>query len=93
MIGRYRPGRYPVWGFYYFRWWLVNRFQLLGWAHMFVGTPLMGLYYRAMGAKVGRDVTINTPICSAFDLVSIGDRSSIGARDAYLGLPRRERHC
>ncbi len=24
VIGRYRPGRYPVWGFYYFRWWLVE---------------------------------------------------------------------
>ncbi len=27
VIGRYKPGQYPVWGFYYFRWWLVTRFQ------------------------------------------------------------------
>ena len=41
IIGRYKPGRYPVWGFYYFRWWLVSRFQQLSWSLMFVGTPLM----------------------------------------------------
>ena len=71
-----------MWSFYYFRWWLVNRFQRLSWSHMFVGTPLMGLYYRAMGAKVGRDVTIYTAICSAFDLVTIGERSQHRRRDA-----------
>ncbi|KAB2917801.1 MAG: amino acid adenylation domain-containing protein [Hyphomicrobiaceae bacterium] len=85
VIGRYRPGRYPVWSLYYFRWWFVNRFQALSWSHMFVGTPLMSLYYRAMGAKVGSDVTICTPICSAFDMVSIGDRSSIGAETHITG--------
>ena len=55
VIGRYKAGRYPVWGMYYFRWWLVSRFQGLSWSEMFVGTPLMTLYYRAMGAKVGKN--------------------------------------
>jgi non-ribosomal peptide synthetase-like protein len=85
VIGRYKPGRYRVWGFYYFRWWLVNRFQALGWSEMFVGTPLMSLYYRAMGAKVGKNCTIGTPICTAFDLVAIGDNSSIGSDTHMLG--------
>ncbi len=85
VIGRYRSGQYPVWSFYYFRWWLVSRFQALSWSHMFVGTPLMSLYYRAMGAKVGCNTTICTPFCSAFDLVSIGDRVSIGAETHLLG--------
>lgn len=78
VIGRFKPGRYPVWGFYYFRWWLVTRFQALSWSDMFVDTPLMSLYYRAMGAKVGRNANIGTPICAAFDLVSIGHNTSIG---------------
>ena len=86
VIGRYRPGQYPVWSLYYFRWWLVNRFQGFSWAHMFVGTPLMGLYYRAMGAKVGRNATISTVFCSAFDLVTIGERASIGAETHILGF-------
>ena len=52
---------------------------------MFVGTPLMSLYYRAMGARIGRDVTLCTSLCSAFDLVSIGDRTSIGVETHVLG--------
>ncbi|HSV22597.1 MAG TPA: Pls/PosA family non-ribosomal peptide synthetase [Xanthobacteraceae bacterium] len=85
VIGRYKPGRYRVWGAYYFRWWLVNRFQSLSWSQMFVGTPLMSLYYRAMGAKIGKNCTIGTPICTAFDLISIGDGSSIGLDTHILG--------
>ena len=26
VIGRTKPGRYPLWGVYYYRWWLVQRF-------------------------------------------------------------------
>ena len=84
-IGRYRQGRYPVWGFYYFRWWLVCRFQGLSWCEMFAGTPLMSVYYQAMGAKVGRNCTIGTPQCVAFDLVAIAEDTSIGADTQLLG--------
>jgi non-ribosomal peptide synthetase-like protein len=85
VIGRYKPGRYPVWGFYYFRWWLVSRFQTLSWSQMFVGTPLMSLYFRLMGAKVGKNCMIGTPICTAFDLIEIGDNTSIGNDTHILG--------
>lgn len=85
VIGRFKPGRHPVWGLYYFRWWLVTRFQALSWSGMFVDTPLMSLYYRAMGAKVGRNANIGTPICAAFDLVSIGNNTSIGPETHILG--------
>jgi len=85
VIGRFKPGRYPLWSFYYFRWWLVTRFQALSWAEMFVGTPLMSLYWRAMGAKIGRNVNISTSLCGAFDLVSIGQGSSIGLETQILG--------
>ena len=85
VVGRYKAGRYPVWGFYYFRWWLATRFQALSWSEMFVDTPLMNIYYRLMGAKVGKNCTIGTPICAAFDLVSIGANASIGAETHILG--------
>jgi non-ribosomal peptide synthetase-like protein len=85
VIGRYRPGRYPVWGSYYFRWWLAGRFQALSLSGAFAGTPLMSLYYRAMGAKVGANCTIGTALCSAFDMVSIGDDTSIGGETHIFG--------
>jgi non-ribosomal peptide synthetase-like protein len=85
VIGRYKPGRYPVWGLYYLRWWIVTRFQTISWCGIFAGTPLMSLYYRAMGANVGSGCTICTPFCSAFDLISIGKNSSIGGDTQLLG--------
>jgi non-ribosomal peptide synthetase-like protein len=92
VIGRFKPGRYPLWGSYYLRWWIVDRFQSISWSGMFIGTPLMSLYYRAMGAKVGRNCTISTPYCSAFDLVSIGEETSIGADTHILGYRVEDGH-
>ena len=85
IIGKYRPGEYPVWGWYYFRWWLVERFTSISGASFLAGTPLMGIYYRLMGAKVGMNCTINTAQCSIFDQVSIGDETSIGFETQLLG--------
>ncbi|MFA5956117.1 Pls/PosA family non-ribosomal peptide synthetase [Hyphomicrobium sp.] len=92
VIGRVKPGRYPLWGAYYFRWWLVTRFQALSWAEMFTGTPLMSLYWRAMGAKIGRDVTLCTSLCGAFDVVSIGSGTSVGLETHILGYRVEDGH-
>lgn len=85
VVGRYEPGRYPLWSFYYLRWWVARTFQKLAWAEMFNGTPLMSLYWRAMGARIGRNVTLCTPHCVAFDVISIGDDTSIGLETQLLG--------
>jgi non-ribosomal peptide synthetase-like protein len=85
VIGRYKAGRYPVWSFYYLRWWIACCFQKLSWSEMFTGTPLMSLYWRVMGAKIGRNVTLCTPHCMAFDVVSIGDNTSVGLETQILG--------
>ena len=85
VVGRYKPGRYPVWSFYYLRWWIANRFQVIAWAEMFKGTPLMSLYWRAMGANIGRNVTLSTHLCTAFDMVTIGDDTSVGIETQILG--------
>jgi non-ribosomal peptide synthetase-like protein len=92
VLGRVKPGRYPLWSFYYFRWWLVSCFQPLAWAEMFSGTPLMALYWRAMGAKIGRNVTLSTSLCGAFDVVSIGDGSSVGLETQILGYRVEDGH-
>jgi non-ribosomal peptide synthetase-like protein len=79
VIGRYRAGAYPLWGSYYLRWWLVARLQAMSGAGLLAGTPLMSLYYRLMGAKVGPGCALDTAHCSIFDLVRIGEDTSIGA--------------
>jgi non-ribosomal peptide synthetase-like protein len=85
VIGRYRPGAYPLWGSYYVRWWVVSRFQMLAGPAALAGTPLLALYYRCMGARVGRNCTIDTPLASIYDLLSIGDDTSIGSETQILG--------
>ncbi|MGH6794361.1 MAG: AMP-binding protein, partial [Methylocella sp.] len=79
VIGKTKPGRYPLWGFYYFRWWLVKRF--LGLVHIiwFQGSPIMRFYLRALGAKIGKDVLIGEIEPGAADLISIGPGASVGS--------------
>ncbi len=82
-IGRTRPGRYPLWGFYYYRWWLSQRF--IGLAHLkwFQSSPVMRVYLRLLGAKVGRDALISDIEAGAIDLVAIGDGASIGSKAKF----------
>jgi non-ribosomal peptide synthetase-like protein len=85
VIGRYKPGRYPVWGIYYFRWWLANRVQFLTWTELYAGTPLMSFYFRLMGARVGKNCILDTSGGAIFDLLTIGDDTCIGAESQLLG--------
>ncbi len=85
IIGRYKEGSYPLWGIYYFRWWLSRLLQALFPMHLISGTPLMPLYLKAMGMKVGKDCFIGTHHFGSFDIISIGDNSSIGQDSQILG--------
>ncbi|HEY9060870.1 MAG TPA: Pls/PosA family non-ribosomal peptide synthetase [Pseudobacteroides sp.] len=85
IIGRYKEGSYPLWGVYYFRWWLSRLLQGLFPMHLLSGTPLMPLYLRLMGMKVGKDCFIGTHHFGSFDIIQIGDNSSIGQDTQALG--------
>jgi non-ribosomal peptide synthetase-like protein len=85
IIGRYKEGNYPLWGIYYFRWWLSRLLQGLFPMHLLSGTPLMPLYLRLMGMKVGKDCFIGTHHFGSFDIIAIGGNSSIGQDTQVLG--------
>ena len=85
VIGRYRPGAYPIGGSYYLRWWFVTRYQALAGTGFLSGTPLLSLYFRLMGAKVGKGCIIDSALCTCFDLVEIGSGSCIGNETQLLG--------
>ncbi len=85
VVGKFKPGCVPLWSLAYCRFWVARLFQGLTGAWLFAGTPLMILYYRAMGAKVGSGALISTLHCVAYDLVTIGENASIGPETQLLG--------
>jgi non-ribosomal peptide synthetase-like protein len=85
VIGRYRPGSYPLWGPYYFRWWLVTTVEAAVPVSYLVGTPLLNIYLRLMGARVGRDVHLHSNNFAIYDLLSIRDGSSVNVEAHLLG--------
>ena len=80
ILGRTRPGRYKLWGVYYFRWWLAQRVVSVAHIKWFQGTPIMSIYLRLLGARVGSDCIIGELEAGAFDLVTIGDGVAIGGK-------------
>jgi non-ribosomal peptide synthetase-like protein len=76
--GRVRPGRFPLWGAAYFRWWLADRLAELPPVSLLTGTPWLVWYLRALGARVGRDVMIDSLTVRAPDLLTIEEGASVG---------------
>ncbi|MGE8639389.1 MAG: Pls/PosA family non-ribosomal peptide synthetase, partial [Achromobacter sp.] len=79
ILGRLKPGRYPLYGWRFYRWWLVDRVLDIPPAHLLAGSPLQVWYLRALGARIGRDAAISRISVRAPDLLTIGDGVSIGA--------------
>jgi non-ribosomal peptide synthetase-like protein len=73
VIGRFKPGDYPLWGAYYFRWWFVRRFSEVIATPYLAGTPMIRIYYRLLGARIGKRAFIGRSNIDAPDLVTVGD--------------------
>jgi len=85
LLGRIRPGRHPLWGAYYVRWWLAQALVASVPMSYLSGTPLLLFVYRLLGMRIGRDVHLATDRFAAFDLVTIGDGASIDHDASLLG--------
>ncbi len=78
VVGRLKPGRYPLWGLTYYRWWLCDRLLEAAPVYLLSGSSLYPWWLRAQGAMVGNDVTIGSITLRVPDLFLIGDGVSIG---------------
>jgi non-ribosomal peptide synthetase-like protein len=78
LLGRIRPGIYPLWGWYYFRFWLVRGAVHAAPVPSLAGTSWLCIYYRLMGARIGRGVYFGSSGMNAFDLITVDDGTSIG---------------
>ncbi|MGM9337360.1 Pls/PosA family non-ribosomal peptide synthetase [Streptomyces murinus] len=86
LVGRTKPADFPVWGLAYMRFWLVKVLLHANPMVLLAGTPLYVLYLRALGARIGKGVTIlshTLPVCP--DLVTIGAGTVIRKDSFILG--------
>ncbi|WP_434099736.1 Pls/PosA family non-ribosomal peptide synthetase [Streptomyces minutiscleroticus] len=84
LVGRWKETEFPVWGAAYLRFWTVKVLVHANPMILFIGNPLYVWYLRALGARIGRNVTIltrTTPVCT--DLLTIGDNTVI-RKDAII---------
>nr|MBA3938371.1 peptide synthetase [Planctomycetota bacterium] len=78
VLGRLRPGRYPLWGVTYLRWWFGEVMAHAAPVYLLNGTPLYRIYLRLLGARIGRDVYLAGVEVAAPDQLEIGDNVAIG---------------
>ena len=86
ILGRMKPGRYPLWGTYYFRWWLVSRLISLTHPKWLQGSPVMRLFLMALGAKIGIDAIIGDHEVGTADLLEIGPRTCTGGKVNFANV-------
>jgi len=79
VIGRYRPGRYPIWSTYYLRWWFVDMCRQLFLRGIWGSNEaFLNFYYRLLGANIGRGARISLEADVAeFDLVTVGENAAV----------------
>ncbi|MGW1025345.1 Pls/PosA family non-ribosomal peptide synthetase [Streptomyces sp. NPDC002577] len=85
LIGRWKTREFPVWGLTYLRFWTVKVLLHANPMVFFVGNPLYVLYLRALGARIGKGVTIlshHVPVCT--DLLTIGAGTVIRKDSFFL---------
>jgi len=85
LIGRWKPREFPIWSLTYLRFWIVKVLLHANPIILFVGNPLYVLYLRALGARIGKGVTLlshSIPVCT--DLLTIGAGTVIRKDSFFL---------
>lgn len=79
VVGKFKAGKYPLWGSYYFKWWLVRSIQRVVPIDLLNGTTLFPLYLRLLGVKVDKSAQISNFKYGAEDLIEIGANVTISS--------------
>jgi non-ribosomal peptide synthetase-like protein len=81
LIGHYTRSEHPLWCSFVWRDEMMNAAQeqladerLL---RLAIGTPIMSMYLRAMGSKIGRGVWCETTAVTEHDMINLGDGTAI----------------
>ncbi|CAF1415111.1 unnamed protein product [Adineta ricciae] len=79
LIGRFKEGDFPLWGSVYLRWWTIEKLRNLAMEGILADSPLMSIYYRLLGARIGRNVHLGSINCAAPDLLEIDNETTISS--------------
>jgi hypothetical protein len=99
VIGKYKPGKYPIWSGYYLRYWIVNQSLRVAGRGIFSMHPSLEIiYYRLLGARIGKNVRIDSQArLGEFDLLTFRDGCIVDSalvrgfcveREGYFTLDR-----
>jgi non-ribosomal peptide synthetase-like protein len=80
LIGRYTSGQRYLWSFWMWRMETVYEVEILmlgAYGPLLAGTPWLPVLYRAMGARIGRQVCILGGLVLEGDLTTLGDHASL----------------
>ena len=89
-VFRFKPhvGEIPIYAFRIWSWYNVNGMQFMFntvFGRFARATTIYPVYLRMMGAKIGRDVVFNTQHVYDLDILTVGDKTVIGANASILG--------
>ncbi len=82
-----KEGEFNVGSLEIFKWVFVNAFFMVvkvAFLDLILLTPYCALFYRLMGAKIGRNVLINSKNVGDLSLLEIGDNSAIGGNATII---------
>ncbi len=83
-----REAEYPMASLGSAKWFITNALQTLvsiTFMDFILLTPFASLFYRFMGAKLGKNVQINSKFCADLSLLEIGDGAVIGGHATVIG--------
>jgi non-ribosomal peptide synthetase-like protein len=74
-----KPGKYPIYSMFYVRKWFIDQLLSLNLIvlHPIYATVFVARFFRALGAKIGKDTEISTASNVTHPLLEIGDGSFI----------------
>jgi non-ribosomal peptide synthetase-like protein len=82
LIGRVRKGQHPLWSAFVWRdelaWTFIESLAKPWASSTLLGTPVMNVFFRAMGARIGHNVWCETWYLDDPDLVTIRDNVVVG---------------
>ena len=79
------PGTYPLWGFFFLRFWIMDKLLTMAPLALFSGTPILAAYYRLLGAQTGKNVIIDSSFLHLPEMTTLADGCSVNTGSHLFG--------